>query len=214
MKITKYALAFLLISLLGCATSQKSQINRDPINIGMLTTNEDQKQVNVIYYENSLSVPNAEITLDYYDEVLSKHIVQQLKSDSKGILSSLIPCNPDGSSSIFTIVLSKTGIPNDKIGIRIPPEDLFGGGKKYITLRLDNTLVVYNEGSEMQLMNFPKDGLKVDMVDSTTMHIIYYDFVEGTSSGGHQMGMVNGQIKPVGVGDIFMEGSSFDLRWK
>lgn len=214
MKRIEIALTLLLISLFGCATSQKSQVSMDPINIEMLPANENQKQINVIYYENLLPVPNAEITIDYFDEVSAKHVVRQLRSDAKGVLSLLIPSNADGSSSIFTIALPKTGLPNNTVGIRIPATELFGGGKKHITLRFDNTLLAYNEGSEMQLMNFPKDGSKVDKVDPNIMNILYYNFVEGTTSGGHQMGVVNGGFKPIGVGDILMEGSSFDLSWK
>ena len=60
-------------------------------------------------------------------------------------------------------------------------------------------------------MALPKNGSKLDSVDSQNINILKFDETTGAGTQGVQLAMVNGGIKPIGVGDVLLEGSSFRL---
>ncbi len=204
------SLLFISMSLYGCSAVPVSQIDLTPISVKMLNLEEHQKQINLVYYENKVPVPGKEITFCYYDEASSSRVVTNAKTDTSGILSIVIPGNEDEASSVFTFVLAGTSIPDAPWSLRIPPQELHGG-QKSITVKFDGSMLVYNEGSPMELMALPKNGSKLDSVDSQNINILKFDETTGAGTQGVQLAMVNGGIKPIGVGDVLLEGSSFRL---
>ncbi|MBN1780215.1 PEGA domain-containing protein [bacterium] len=194
----------------GTPLKQKNDTTDKPA--GTIKTEMDQKQIVIFYNEKKKPVPDKEIMFSYYDEIALKRVIVPLKTDERGMATVSIPGYSDGSSSIFTMALSEALILKHATGIRIPPSGIFGGGKNSMVLKRESKWYVHNEGSEMQIMSFPGDGSSVHEINHD-IHIMMYDFKKGLSSGGHQMAIANGGIKPVGVGDIFMEGSSYDLTW-
>jgi hypothetical protein len=205
----------------GCATvpvkvaleNSLSQIDTAPIEIEMLNLDEHQKQVNVVYYENRIPVPGKEIAFCYYDEASSSRVTKNARADVRGVASIVVPGNMDGSSSIFAFVVSGPTVAADPLGIRIPPTGL-RGGKKNITIKVDKTMRIYNEGSPMELMVLPKDGTKVGGVNLRGANIVQFNDATMTVNGNipnSQMAFVNGQEKPIGLEDVLLEGSSIRL---
>jgi hypothetical protein len=211
------AAPLLLVLLGGCQTPPPvapNAIDTAPISVPALNLAEHQKQVNLVYYENKAPVPGKDIVFCYYDEPSSSRITKPMKTDASGVLSIAVPGSTDDASSVFTFALAGATIPDAALGVRIPPKSLHGG-QRSITIKFDATMLVYNEGAPMEPMALPKAGAKVDSVEPKAINIVQYDSTTGTvASQGAQLAGVNGQIKPIGVGDVLLEGSRFTLANK
>jgi hypothetical protein len=140
--------------------AEAAEIGESPLTIANVKLLENQKQVNLVYYEAQKPVSGKEIVLYYYDEVKLVHVVKTGKTDTNGIFTAVIPGKADGSSYIFSFALSEKEIANMN-GFRIPRKQ-YGGGQSVITIRFDKTYMQKNEGAPVQIMAFPNDGEPVN----------------------------------------------------
>ena len=61
-------------------------------------------------------------------------------------------------------------------------------------------------------MALPKNGAKVGSVNAQGINIVQYDSTtESVAGQGAQLASVNGQMKPIGLGDVLLEGSWIQL---
>ena len=163
-------------------------------------------------------MPNVPIYFLHYDSKTRKAVARTVTTDPDGLAKIAIPSEPDASSSIFAFSLRDNMLPMlrtpNNLAIRIPPAKVkaSGAGQKQIVLRFDGETMKW-KGS-IQLMSFPTDGTGV-VSDDSAINIVEFDESTGKANlniAGSQLGIIDGQQKPIGVGDVLLEGSTWSLH--
>ena len=169
------------------------------------------KKVVFTYSEKNVKIDGKEIVLGYYDEVTLTYVVLKEKTNSSGKVSFSVPSCEDGSSYIFTFAFAEENL-KKSMSIRIPSDSLYGG-QDSISLSLEKGkkwYVLKNSGAPMQWMAYPNERSKINNIKSN-INILKYNWATSEASDVKQMGFVGGNFKPIGVRDIFLEGSIIDI---
>ena len=167
------AIAFFIFLFVNCSSTAKStqigntkaksvvHIPKDTLQIAPLNIDENQKQLNLVCYENLSRLPGKPIYVSYYDQANRKKIDTTVITGANGIASIPFPAGNDGASSIFRFSLDQA-ILGTITAIRIPPKSQYNGsGQQSVTIKFDVNMRMQNEGAPVQLIVFPTDGADI-----------------------------------------------------
>jgi hypothetical protein len=161
MKINSFFFSIACVILTQCTISMTAMAqNTDNYQIPKLSFDETQKQVNIVYVEDKLTIANKEIFLAYYDEATLKKIIKSAITDVNGVVSFLIPSSENGASVPFYFAFKETDFAKHKFALRIPSTTTYNkGGEDTVTLTVDKKFY-FKFHDPIQLINFPQEGAK------------------------------------------------------
>ncbi len=174
-------------------------------------TSVNNKKVVIFYTEKNIKLEGKEIIFSYYDEktLLRKMVKERTKSG--GVISFLIPASENGASAIFSIAFAEKNI-KKAMAFRIPAESM-NGGQDSISINIvkEKKCTILNSWAPMQLINFPEDGSTINF-NQSNINILKYDENTQQASDIVRLSMQNGGTKPIGTGDILLEGSLLNFE--
>lgn len=188
-----------------------STISRVPDSAFLI--NRSMKKVVVILQEKNHKLINKEILMNYYDEDLLSYNIIKGTTNSGGEVAFSIPGLTNGASFSYSLAFTNENLKGG-MAFRIPPANLYGG-QDSITLNLvkDKEWHIENSGAPIQWVNFADKRSRTG--DSKTdINILKYNWNTQEASNSVQLAIVNGRIKNIGVGDIFLQGSIINVSIK
>ncbi len=171
----------------------------------------NMKKVVFTYLEKNLKIEGKEIVLGYYDEATLTYVVLKEKTNSAGKVAFSVPGCEDGASYVFTFAFAEENL-KKSMYLRIPSDSLYGG-QDSICLSLEKGKkwnVIKNSGAPMQWMSYQNEGSQIKN-NKSEVNILKYNWATSEASDAKKMIIVGGNIKPIGVRDIFLEGSIIDI---